>query len=248
MPINPILAVIPARGGSKGLPGKNIRELAGMPLIAHSIALAKMCAEIDTLIVSTDSSEIADVARRFGADVPFMRPVALAGDDVGTIPVLQHALDEMNKIAGKQFASVLLLDPTSPGRLPEHVSEACKLLEDDATADGVVACSQPKFNPFFVGVLNDEGYLRRACGEQVYTHRQKVPPFFRVNGSLYLWRSEFLRNTPPTWLNGRHRMLEVPEDLAFSIDDLMEFKVADFVISNGLVKLPWVKVNQGVAG
>jgi CMP-N,N'-diacetyllegionaminic acid synthase len=245
--VHPILAVITARGGSKGLPGKNIRTLAGMPLIVHSIKLAAMCKEIDTVIVSTDSEEIAAVATEYGARVPFIRPAELATDSVGTIPVLQHALQSMKEIEQRHFGSVLLLDPTSPGRLPEHVSAAVKMLDADADADGVVACSRPKFNPYFVGVVNADGYMQRALGETSYTHRQDVPPFYRINGSLYLWRAEFLRETQPTWQEGRHLLLEVPEELAFSIDDLMEFQVADFIISSGLVKLPWVKIQEGAA-
>jgi N-acylneuraminate cytidylyltransferase len=228
------------------LPGKNLRELAGLPLIAHSIKLGQLCPEIDTLIVSTDSEDIAAVAVRHGATVPFLRPAELAGDDVPTIPVLQHALREMELLGGKSYGSVLLLDPTSPGRLPAHVASACEMLQSAATADGVIACSQPSFNPFFVGVINESGYLRRACGNGAYTQRQTVPKFFRVNGSLYLWRSAFLRNCPAAWLDaGSFLMLEIPEEFAFSIDTLSEFQIADFVISSGLIPLPWLEQSEG---
>jgi CMP-N,N'-diacetyllegionaminic acid synthase len=143
MSIHPVLAVIPARGGSKGVPGKNIRPLAGLPLIGHSIRLAKLCAEIAECVVSTDSAEIAEVARECGAEVPFLRPAELARDDTPMWPVLQHALSEMESIANRRYGSVLLLSPASPGRLPEDVSKAIDLLEQDQSAVGftvLMAC------------------------------------------------------------------------------------------------------------
>ena len=121
-----VLAVIPARGGSKGLPGKNIRSFAGLPLIAHSILFAKMCPEIDRCIVSTDSSEIAEVARRYDADVPFLRPSDLAQDDTPMWPVIHHALDYVEESGGVKYELVILLDPTSPGREPADVAETVR--------------------------------------------------------------------------------------------------------------------------
>src|SRR5271154_2273993 len=118
MSIQPVLAVIPGRGGSKGLPGKNIRPLAGLPLICHSIRLSKLCVEIAKCIVSTDSEEIAAVARECGAEVPFLRPAELARDDTPMGPVLRHALTEMESRQRCRYGSVLLLSPASPARLP----------------------------------------------------------------------------------------------------------------------------------
>src|SRR5277367_1212406 len=147
MSVQPMLAVIPARGGSKGVPGKNIHPLAGLPLIGHSIRLSKLCPEIAKCIISTDSAEIAAVAREYGAEVPFLRPEALAQDDTPMWPVLQHALTEIESCDRCRFGSVLLLSPTSPARMPEDVSTAVELLEQDEDAVGVVAASPPSFNP-----------------------------------------------------------------------------------------------------
>src|SRR5436190_9337115 len=140
------LAVIPARGGSKGLPGKNVRPLAGLPLIEHSLRLARLCPELGRTIVSTDSDGIAEVARAAGGEVPFRRPDDLARDDTPMLPVLRHALEELDP-AGAEYEFVLLLDPTSPGRLPEEVSRAHDMLVERTDADGVVAVSEPGFNP-----------------------------------------------------------------------------------------------------
>lgn len=240
MSARPVLAVIPARGGSKGLPGKNIRPLGGLPLIAHSIRLAKLCPEIDRVIVSTDSEEIAAVARVHGGDVPFLRPEALARDESPMMPVLAHAASAVEAIDGRTYGSVLLLDPTSPGRLPQDVSRALALLEGRKELDGVIACSKPTFNPFWVGVVEEEGHIAPAFGSGRYTRRQDVPSFMRINGALYLWRRAFIAREVP-WLDGVQASLEIPEARAFSIDDLYEFQVAEALLASGLISFPWLE-------
>lgn len=239
MSVHPILAIIPARGGSKGLPGKNVRPLAGLPLIAHSLKLAALCPEIARCIVSTDDAGIAEVARAHGADVPFMRPPELAQDDTPMTPVLTHALREVERADRRTYGSVLLLDPTSPGRLPEDVTRAVALLDGDPAAQGVIACSRPTFNPFWVGVVERGGYLAPAFPGAEYARRQDVPAFLRINGSLYLWRRDFIERGA-SWRDVPHLALEIPEARAFSIDDLHEFHVAEQLIAAGLVELPWL--------
>lgn len=231
------LAIIPARGGSKGLPRKNILPLAGVPLLVHSLRCAERAPFITRTIVSTDSDEIAAIARAAGGDVPFLRPAELASDHTPTMPVLVHALDQL----GESYDSVLLLEPTSPGRLPEDIARAGELLAADAGADGVIACSRPAFNPFYVGVVAPAQYLKPAFELGEHTRRQDVPPFLRINGALFLWRSEFVRRTPPAWLHaGKHLPLEIPETRAFSIDDADELALAELMIGAGLVRLPWL--------
>ncbi len=238
--IAPVLAIVPARGGSKGLPNKNVRPLAGLPLLVHSLRCASMCPEIARCIVSTDSATIADAARQHGGDVPFMRPAELARDDSPTMPVLAHALAEIEARSGTRFGSVVLLEPTSPGRLPEDVARAVALLASDPSADGVVACSRPSFNPYYVGVVEQDGIMAPAFPGARMVRRQGAKPFFRINGALFLWRRHFVATAPPTWQDGRHRILEIPEERAFSIDDLYEFRMAELAIENGVVELPWL--------
>ena len=125
-----ILAVIPARGGSKGIPKKNISPLVGLPLIAHTILFAKMCPEINRCIVSTDSVEIAEVATKFGGDVPFIRPPELALDDTPMWPVIRHALASIEKQYDETYDQLMLLDPTSPAREPSDVTRAVNLLAE----------------------------------------------------------------------------------------------------------------------
>jgi N-acylneuraminate cytidylyltransferase len=241
--VTPCLAIIPARGGSKGLPGKNTRLLAGLPLLVHSVRCARSVPTITRTIVSTDSPEIAAVAREHGGDVPFLRPAELARDDTPMMPVITHALKEIERQEGRSYQSVILLDPTSPGRFPADIERALELLAGDPAADGVVACSQPHFNPIWVGVFDRAGYLEPAfTGGAAFQRRQDVPRFFRINGALYLWRSDFVRPGPTDWrATGRHRMLEIPEERAFSIDTQQEFALLELVLQHGIVRLPWVK-------
>lgn len=244
--IDPCLAVIPARGGSKGLPGKNVRPMLGRPLIGHTIACAGLAPRIATTIVSTDSPEIAEAARREGARVPFLRPAELAGDDVAMAPVLRHALGEMERIDGRRYETLLLLDPTAPARLPSDIDEAFRLLEAHPAADGVIAVSQPRFNFLWVGAVVDNGYLAPAFGEKAaFVRRQDVPRALRVNGLLYLWRRDYLMEAHPYWWQGRILPLEIPEERAFSIDDLYEFQLAETYLASGRVALPWLATTGG---
>ena len=240
MSVHPILAVIPARGGSKGLPGKNIRPLAGLPLIVHSLKLAAMCPQIARCIVTTDDPKIREVVLAHGGDAPFLRPPELARDDTPMTPVLTHALLEIERLEGRKYGSLLLLDPTSPGRIPDDVTRAVALLDGDSACHGVMACSKPTFNPFFVGVVEKGGYMAPAFEGPEYQRRQDAPTFFRINGSLYLWRRDFIERGA-SWRDEPHRVLEIPEVRAFSIDDLYEFQVAEQLIAAGLVELPWLK-------
>ena len=234
------LAVIPARGGSKGVPGKNVRLLAGLPLVVHSLELSRRCPEIARTVVSTDSESIAAVAREAGGDVPFLRPPELARDDTPMLPVLRHALGELDP-DGTRYELLLLLDPTSPGRLPEDVDRAHEILRQDPGADGVVAVSEPSFNPLWTAVFDRDGDLEPVFAEaRAIGRRQDVPRVFRINAALYLFRTDFLRRENESWLNGRHRALEIPELRAFHLDHEDDFALSELMLERGLVQLPWL--------
>jgi N-acylneuraminate cytidylyltransferase len=235
------LAIIPARGGSKGLPGKNVRPLGGVPLLVHSLRCAGLTAGITRTIVSTDSPEIAAVARAHGGDVPFARPPELARDDTPMMPVLAHALTEVERQEGRRYETVVLLDPTSPGRLPGDIDGALDRLAADAAADGVVACSEPHFNPLWVGVFDRGGYIQPAFEQgAAYGRRQDVPRFLRINGACYVWRSDFVRAAPANWRLGKNRVWEIPEERAFSIDNRFEFDLIELLLQNRLLSFPWL--------
>lgn len=235
-----ILAVVPARGGSKGLPGKNIRPLAGLPLIAHSLRCASLCPEISRTIVTTDSEAIAEVARDHGADVPFIRPASLATDNVAMWPVIQHALAQTERCDGKLYDMVLLLDPTSPARLPSDIATSVKTLTADKDADGIVGVSEPEFSPFWHCVVDDGGYLRNLFPEaNQYSRRQEVPPVYVINASLYLWRRELV-NGADNWRSGKLLMHVIPSSRGIHIDDIHQFELAELLIGAGVLKLPWL--------
>jgi len=237
-----VLAIIPARGGSKGLPGKNIRSFVGLPLIAHSILLAKLCPEIERCVVSTDCEKIAAVALRFGAEVPFSRPAELARDDSPTLPVLTHALRTIEEASGIRYDYVLLLDPTSPGRLPEDVTNALQQLRETPSATGIIGVSEPDFNPIWHCVLERNGRMVDLIEAGAdYSRRQDVPPVYRINALLYLWRSEFIRSGELQWRRGKENLLyKMPDVRALHIDTQDEFDRAELLVQSGIVTLPWL--------
>ncbi|MCG7323088.1 MULTISPECIES: acylneuraminate cytidylyltransferase family protein [Arsenicicoccus] len=240
-----VLAVIPARGGSKGLPGKNVRPLVGLPLIVHSIRAAGLTPGITRCIVTTDDPQIADVARANGGDVPFLRPPELATDWTPMGPVIKHALAAVEESEGAAYDALVLLDPTSPARRPEQLDEAVRRLLADDALDGVISVSEPTFQPTWVGVRETtpgaavERYYAEGRG---VTRRQDTPRYLRINGNFYAWRADFVRRLEVSWFDeGRHGMLEIPEKQAFSIDDEYEFRLIESLVTSGLLELPWIE-------
>lgn len=239
-----ILAVIPARGGSLGLPGKNIRPFAGLPLLVHSLKLAGLCPEITRCIVTTDSEEIARTAREYGGDVPFLRPAELAKSETAMWPVLKHALSAVEAQEGKAYDFLLLLDPTSPTRTPQDVTDSLARLTAAPQADGVVAVSEPEFNPVWHSVVDDHGRMKDLLEGSRFNSRQEAPVIYRINGLLYLWRAAFVR-TAPSWRDvGYHLMLVVPDSRAVSIDTLEQFERTEALLRTGFIKLPWLETDR----
>jgi CMP-N-acetylneuraminic acid synthetase len=180
-----VLAVIPARGGSKGIPNKNLTMLCGRPLLAYTADAALRSRRVTRAIVSTDNEAIADAARRLGLDVPFMRPSALATDDTAMLPVVEHALHTMRDAEFRPDV-VVLLQPTSPLRQPEHIDAAITLLEQSG-ADSVVSVIEVphQFNPRSVMALEGERLQPFLDGPSV-TRRQDKPRVFARNGPAVL--------------------------------------------------------------
>jgi CMP-N-acetylneuraminic acid synthetase len=187
------LGVIPARGGSKGIPRKNIRLLAGKPLLQYTIEAAHAAKHLSRVILSTDDPEIAAVGRQCGLDVPFLRPPELARDDAPTLPVLQHAVDFLEK-AGECFDAVCLLQPTAPLRRAEDIQGCINLLEEtDADSVVTVLPVPPEYNPHWVYFRTRDGFLKLSTGEDSpIPRRQLLPPAFHREGSVYLVRRDVL--------------------------------------------------------
>jgi CMP-N,N'-diacetyllegionaminic acid synthase len=220
------IAIIPARGGSKGLPGKNIRSIAGKPLIAWSIeqALASGC--MDCVHVSTDDPAIAEVAVRFGADVPYLRPGELAEDATPTEPVLTYALDWYAR-ASRSFDAIVLLQPTSPLRLPGTISSAIRAFESSGAQSLLGVCENHHFfwrNPQEPSALYD--YVHRP-------RRQDIRPedrLYRENGSIYVTMVDALRQSRNRLCAPIHLHV-MREAEGWEIDSLTDFAVAETLMN-----------------
>ena len=223
------LFLIPARGGSKGVPGKNVRPLGGIPLIAHSIRQALAVApDAEDVVVSTDSEEIARVALDAGAGVPFMRPSHLASDTAGSREVMLHAADTL---AQRGYDTIALLQPTSPFRNPEDIRRALKLFEEKRP-DMVVSVRPASTNPYYNAYESDaEGCLKVSKGDGLITRRQDAPPVWEFDGAIYVISIESLRTYPS--LARMPRIIPLPSTAEFNvdIDTELDFIVAEHLLS-----------------
>ena len=180
-----VCAIIPARGGSKGIPRKNIVPIAGKPLLAYSIEHARDSMCVERTIVSTDDEEIAEVAVKWGAEVPFLRPGELSGDEVFDLPVFEHALQWLKDNEGYEPDVVVHLRPTSPLRLRGQIDEAVNLLVATPAADSVRSVSIPSQHPYRMFTLADDGFLKNLLEtgykEPYLLRRQDLPPVYWYN-------------------------------------------------------------------
>jgi len=233
-----VLAVVPARGGSKGIPGKNIRPLVGKPLIAHSITCAKRAASVSRVVVSTDSDEIAAVAVACGGDVPFRRPAELATDAAPMWGVLQHALTTMETLDGTSYDALVLLDPTNPMRTPADIDTMVERLGADPVCDGVVSVVEPDANPFWHSVIEREGYMTDLInGAGTFTRRQDVPRVFSINGAVYVWRRDFVLSATQ-WRTGRLKVHVMDETPFVPLDSERQFAGLEVLLANHVLTLP----------
>ena len=220
------IATICARGGSKGLPGKNVRLFAGRPLVAHTVAHALACPEIDAVYVSTDDAQIAEAARAAGATVPYMRPAELATDQAGKLPVIEHLVAYLER-QGEVISRVVDLQPTSPLREPGDISAALMARPD---AQLVVSVCEAQDNPYFTLVEQaGDGLVRLSKGDGA-ARRQDVPPVYALNGSIYVWQRAALAHA------GIHGLWSVavapyvmPRWKSADIDTLEDFEYAQWL-------------------
>ena len=220
------VATICARGGSQGLPGKNVRPLLGKPLIAHTIELAIAHPAIERVYVSTDDPAIAAVAADHGAIVPGLRPAALATADAAKLPVIAHLVGEV-EAAGIEISRIVDLDPTSPLRVAGDIT-ACLDLLDPAT-DCVITGYLAEKNPYFNMVeLDDQGHaaLSKAAGGPI-TGRQAAPAVFAMNASIYVWHRHSLAKG--IW-GGRTRLHVMPRERSIDIDSAIDFELVELIM------------------
>jgi CMP-N-acetylneuraminic acid synthetase len=226
-----IVALICARGGSKGLPGKNIRPLAGVPLIAWSIRQARAVPRIGRVIVSTDSAEIAAIARDAGAEVPYLRPAELAQDNSPERGVWRHALEYLKATEGAYPDVLIVVPATAPLRLPVDL-ERCLDEFAQGGAETVITVAKPHRNPYFNMVkTRADGCVELVIppAEGVLTRRQDAPDVYDVTTVAYVTHPEFVMRTDNIFA-GRVRAVQIPVERAVDIDTLMDFKVAECLL------------------
>ena len=234
-----VLAIIPARGGSKGLPGKNLRPFCQIPLVRHAVMCAEMIPEVTKIAVSSDSEEILTAASP-GPEFLVRRPSALAEDDSPVWDTIRHALAYAEQW-GDRFEYLLLLEPTSPCRKPEWVSDALALLKASPHADGVHGISITPFNPIWNCLLEKDGRLEYLVPQgRFYHRRQDVPPTYRMDGSLHIWRARFVRGREGGYHWGNHVGYKTDPAWACSIDTLDDFESLEAKVKSGRIKLQWM--------
>jgi CMP-N-acetylneuraminic acid synthetase len=231
-----VLAVIPARGGSKSIPRKNVRTLGGYPLLAWSVAAARDSRAVDRVLVSTDDPEIRDAALRCGAEAPFLRPAEIARDDTRDRPVFEHALQWLEREEGFRPDLVVQLRPTSPFRPPGLVDEAIALLATDDAADSIRAVTAAGQNPYKMwrataGSPYLSALLHDAGPEAFNEPRQELPPTLWQTGHLDLFRRETLASGSLT--GSRILGIEVPPRYALDIDTEDQWDYAEWQLRRG---------------
>lgn len=223
-----VVCVIPARGGSKGVPRKNIKQLAGKPLIAYTIEQALQSQYIDRIIVSTEDMKIADISKRHGAEVPFIRPVELAGDQVATVDVLIHAINWLEEEEKYEFGIFVLLHTTTPLRSVQDI-DACIRLLMDTKADNVFSVTEAHRNPYFNMVeINKQG-LVKLVKEGSFSTRQSAPPVYDLNASIYVWWKDVLKKEKKVFLAGS-KIYTMPKERSVDIDDDFDFRIAEYLV------------------
>jgi CMP-N,N'-diacetyllegionaminic acid synthase len=222
-----LLALIPARGGSKGIPRKNIRLFCGKPLIQWSIEQALQAPAVDRVVVSTDDPEIAQCARAYGADVPFLRPEELASDTASGIAPVLHALDQLPEVS-----DVLLLQPTSPLRRSEDISAIIDLYLSSGS-NVVVSVTSTNKHPAWTFTLSETQVLQPFLMRSNSSCRQQLPPAYVLNGSLYLASRSFLQRER-SFLTANTIGYVMPPEYSVDIDTLLDWQYGEFLMQNSL--------------
>lgn len=223
-----ILVLIPARGGSKRLPGKNIKQLNGKPLIAYTIEAALRSKFIDKIVLSTDSEKIRSIALKMGIEVPFLRPRRLSSDSATSYSALMHAINFYKKIYNQSYDIIVMLQPTSPLRSSMDIDQAVELLFTKS-AKAVVSVCESNYPACWLNTLPKNGSMKSFLKPKFNKPRQKLPQYFRLNGAIYIAYSDYLINQkgffgPETFA------YVMPQERSVDIDTEFDFKIAEFIL------------------
>jgi CMP-N,N'-diacetyllegionaminic acid synthase len=229
-----ILGIVPARGGSKGVPRKNIKLLGGIPLLGWTIRVALQSTKIDRLILTTEDPEIAEIGLDFGIDVPFIRPFELAADDTHTPDILTHALDELEVIEGIRYENVVLLQPTVPFRKVEHIDRAIEKFRS-SSFESLMTIQRQDYPPWWMFKLSDNG-LKLAFDYKEKLNvfnleRQQFPAVYKPNGSVYITASDSLKKNGQLVNPNSCDYLLVEDEYQINIDTHLDFSIAETLLS-----------------
>lgn len=226
------LYVIPARGGSKGIPGKNIKPLAGKPLIVHTLELARSLASDDDICVTTDDNDIIKVLQAENYQVPFVRPAELAQDTSSSYDVIKHAV-EFYESNGKQYDAIVLLQPTSPFRRITDVQRALEMHTDNT--DLVVSCQKVRTNPYYaVFKVREDGLLEKFLCDS-FTRRQDLPQLVEWNGAVYVISIDSLKRCDSLLTMNNIKMVEMDEIHSWDLDTMTDWIIAEALIEKDIV-------------
>ncbi len=224
-----MIAIIPARGGSKGIPRKNIKLLGGKPLIAYTIEAALRAKSVNRVFVSTDDLEIAEIAKKYGAEIPFMRPKNLATDNSSATDVYIYTIEQLEKILNKKIESFIALLPTSPLRTGGDIDKAVKLFLEKK-ADSVICVTEAPHPPSWFLKLNENGVLTNFFNKTMsMKNRQEEPKAFIPNGAIYVLKTDLLKNEG-TYYSDKTYAYILPSERSIDIDDNMNFALAEIMI------------------
>lgn len=224
-----ITALIPARGGSKRLPRKNVKSLAGKPLIAWSIETALASSYVDRVIVSTDNEEIKQISEQYGAEIPFLRPENLSNDTASSFDVVKHAIDFLDIKKPNQL--IVLLQPTSPLRLSTEINEALEFFIKK-NAKGVVSISETEHSPLWTNTLPENCNMSNFIRPEVQGKRsQDLPIFYRLNGSIYIYETLSLLEKGKVFFDENVFGFKTSTDTAVDIDTELDFMIAETIMN-----------------
>jgi CMP-N-acetylneuraminic acid synthetase len=233
-----ILLTIAARGGSKGVKDKNIRPLAGLPLIAYSVLQAIEWGKADKIVCTTDSKKIASIAKEYGADIPFMRPRKLANDIVGKIEVLRHCLKNVEDIYKKKFEIIVDLDVSAPIRKVSDIDNVVTLFKQKRPLS-IFSVTRSRKSPYFNMVEKaEDGFYKlvKRNNSSLFLRRQDVPPVYDMNASIYVYNRKYLLDTNTrTAISNNSLIWIMDETSAFDIDTELDFQIVDFLISTNKI-------------
>ncbi len=220
------LAIIPARGGSKRLPRKNVLDLCGKPLIVHTIEAALKSKYINKVIVSSDDEEILNISSNFGADI-IKRPIDLANDTATTFDTIKHTIDNFEK-----YDYIVLLQPTSPLRNEKHIDEAMELLEKKK-ADAIVSVCEMEHSPLWSNTLPKDGNMNNFLKDEILNKRsQDLEKFYRLNGAIYICKTEKLIENKSFFLKDNIFAYIMNRENSVDIDEEIDFKIAEVILKS----------------